>query len=88
MDSVEGNRTWRAPAAPIPQIKSQPAEAPRPVRSTPVDPAKVEEAKPMDAEKAKKRQNALTRTLWTFIMIGGFLSMSFSHYSHDELTNS
>jgi phosphatidate cytidylyltransferase len=30
-------------------------------------------APPEDPEKAKKRQNALTRTLWTFIMIGGFL---------------
>lgn len=28
---------------------------------------------PQDAEKSKKRQNALTRTLWTFIMIGGFI---------------
>lgn len=27
-----------------------------------------------DTEQQKKRQNALTRTLWTFIMIGGFLS--------------
>ncbi|KAI0066170.1 hypothetical protein BV25DRAFT_1821061 [Artomyces pyxidatus] len=26
-----------------------------------------------DNEKSKKRQNILTRTLWTFIMIGGFL---------------
>lgn len=26
-----------------------------------------------DAEKEKKRQNALTRTVWTLIMIGGFL---------------
>lgn len=30
------------------------------------------------AESAKKRQNMLTRTLWTFIMIGGFLSV----YNH------
>lgn len=29
-----------------------------------------------DPEKVKKRQNALTRTLWTFIMIGGFISLS------------
>ena len=26
-----------------------------------------------DPETAKKRQNVLTRTLWTFIMIGGFI---------------
>ena len=31
---------------------------------------------PQLAEKVKKRQNALTRTIWTFIMIGGFLGMS------------
>lgn len=29
-------------------------------------------------EKAAKRQSFLTRTLWTFIMIGGFLGMSIS----------
>ena len=32
-------------------------------------------ANPQDAEKVKKRQNALTRTIWTFIMIGGFLGV-------------
>jgi phosphatidate cytidylyltransferase len=36
-------------------------------------PVKSVVAPPEDPEKAKKRQNALTRTLWTFIMIGGFL---------------
>jgi phosphatidate cytidylyltransferase len=29
--------------------------------------------KEQDAESTKKRQNVLTRTLWTFIMIGGFI---------------
>lgn len=53
-----------------------PVESSTPVPRSNVEPAKVEEAKPQDAEKEKKRQNALTRTLWTFIMIGGFLSMS------------
>ncbi|KDR75864.1 hypothetical protein GALMADRAFT_68330 [Galerina marginata CBS 339.88] len=28
-----------------------------------------------DPEKVKKRQNALTRILWTFIMIGGFIAL-------------
>ncbi|KAI0798466.1 cytidylyltransferase family-domain-containing protein [Irpex lacteus] len=60
---------------PIPEIKPKPAEAPKPTRSTHVEPAKVEEANPQDAERVKKRQNALTRTLWTFIMIGGFLTL-------------
>lgn len=30
-----------------------------------------------EAEKSKKRQSFLTRTLWTFIMIGGFIGMYF-----------
>jgi hypothetical protein len=38
----------------------------------PVPPA----AKPVDLEQKLKRQNVLTRTLWTFIMIGGFISKS------------
>ncbi|KAJ3762409.1 phosphatidate cytidylyltransferase [Lentinula raphanica] len=32
-------------------------------------------APPPDAETVKKRQNILTRTLWTFIMIGGFIGL-------------
>ena len=28
----------------------------------------------VDSERVKKRQSFLTRTLWTFIMIGGFIS--------------
>ncbi|KAK2463249.1 hypothetical protein APHAL10511_004904 [Amanita phalloides] len=30
---------------------------------------------PQDAEKSKKMQSFLTRTLWTFIMIGGFIGL-------------
>ncbi|PPQ98638.1 hypothetical protein CVT24_003971 [Panaeolus cyanescens] len=30
---------------------------------------------PQDQESVKKRQNALTRILWTFIMIGGFIGL-------------
>ncbi|TFK44733.1 cytidylyltransferase family-domain-containing protein [Crucibulum laeve] len=30
---------------------------------------------PQDAEKVKKRQSFVTRTLWTFIMIGGFIAL-------------
>lgn len=33
---------------------------------------------PADVEKAKKKSGFLTRTLWTFIMIGGFISRSIS----------
>ncbi|KAF8200782.1 phosphatidate cytidylyltransferase [Pholiota molesta] len=32
-------------------------------------------AQGQDTESAKRRQNALTRTLWTFIMIGGFVGL-------------
>lgn len=31
-----------------------------------------------DAEKVKKRQSFITRTLWTFIMIGGFIGTYFT----------
>jgi len=33
----------------------------------------TKEAPAQDAERVKKRQNALTRVVWTFIMIGGFI---------------
>ncbi|KAG6861093.1 hypothetical protein C0995_004030 [Termitomyces sp. Mi166 len=39
-------------------------------------PATQSQAVPsQDTEKAKKRQSFLTRTLWTFIMIGGFIGL-------------
>ncbi|KAI0339876.1 hypothetical protein BDW22DRAFT_1360910 [Trametopsis cervina] len=60
---------------PMPEIRHKPAQAPKSAGSAIVEPAKIEAANPQDAEKAKKRQNALTRTLWTFIMIGGFLTL-------------
>ncbi|KZT71805.1 hypothetical protein DAEQUDRAFT_723900 [Daedalea quercina L-15889] len=37
--------------------------------------ALLPQASVQDGEKAKKRQSFLTRTLWTFIMIGGFLTL-------------
>lgn len=33
------------------------------------------EREKLEAERSKKRQNMITRTLWTFIMIGGFVGM-------------
>nr|GAT56322.1 predicted protein [Mycena chlorophos] len=50
-----------APPAPMP--------APAPL-AAPTKPLPVPE---LTAESTKKRQNMLTRTLWTFIMIGGFI---------------
>lgn len=43
----------------------EPTHKQRPLKESPVN----------DAEKLKKRQSFITRTLWTFIMIGGFLGM-------------
>ncbi|KAJ3735736.1 phosphatidate cytidylyltransferase [Lentinula guzmanii] len=40
-----------------------------------VAPPSQQGAPPSDAETVKKRQNILTRTLWTFIMIGGFIGL-------------
>lgn len=58
------------PAEKKPELKkavsTPPAEKPRDVE-------KNISASPQDAEKVKKRQSFLTRTLWTFIMIGGFI---------------
>ena len=38
-----------------------------------------------EAERSKKLQSFLTRTLWTFIMIGGFISMFSTHFRHITL---
>ena len=56
------------------QSRAQRVEKQQPVLNGAVELSKVEAARPEDAEKAKKRQNVLTRTLWSLIMIGGFLS--------------
>ncbi|KAH8108005.1 phosphatidate cytidylyltransferase [Cristinia sonorae] len=68
--------------SPDPTEATQPPPVPQPeVRREHVDvPARQKEALPsvpsaQESESAKKRQNALTRTLWTFIMIGGFLTL-------------
>ena len=36
-----------------------------------------------EAERTKKRQNLVTRTLWTFIMIGGFMGKAVRPSSMD-----
>jgi phosphatidate cytidylyltransferase len=40
-----------------------------------VEQALKSELDPKEVERTKKRQSILTRTLWTFIMIGGFVGM-------------
>jgi len=52
------------PVEPLPPANVSPQTADRPPNSSPPI---------QDTEKIKKRQNALTRILWTFIMIGGFI---------------
>ncbi|KAH7916504.1 cytidylyltransferase family-domain-containing protein [Hygrophoropsis aurantiaca] len=44
-------------------------------RSRDVEQAIKPPATEQDAERTKKRQNLVTRTLWTFIMIGGFIGL-------------
>ncbi|KAI6121735.1 cytidylyltransferase family-domain-containing protein [Pisolithus sp. B1] len=49
----------------VPSLHNQQARAP-PTQA---------DAKDLDVERSKKRQNIITRTLWTFIMIGGFVGL-------------
>ena len=60
-----------------PSIETEIAEVKQEVKSETLpkfsDPAAVA----LQAEKAKKRQNALTRTLWSLVMIGGFIGTFF-----------
>jgi phosphatidate cytidylyltransferase len=84
--------TGPAPAPPPKDINYEPVEEvtaapppppavvelPKEAKSV-IEPAKGSAPAPLpaaDAEKAKKRQNVLTRTIWTLIMIGGFIGMS------------
>lgn len=72
---------------PVKPISAPPAVlvVQRPKEEPPVNPLKpprasqvlpTHEKKPVqDSEKVKKRQSFLTRTLWTFIMIGGFIGV-------------
>ncbi|KAJ6625605.1 cytidylyltransferase family-domain-containing protein [Mycena sp. CBHHK59/15] len=71
---------YTSPAAPPPPepVQILPPLAQEPVKLEYVRPA-IEKIPPngdtlaLNAEQTKKRQNVLTRTLWTFIMIGTFL---------------
>ncbi|KAG6857681.1 hypothetical protein H0H87_004097 [Tephrocybe sp. NHM501043] len=63
-----GKPKEEAPQKPHVQQARGPAEVSKPA-------PKLEEVPLQDAEKAKKRQSFITRTLWTFIMIGGFIGL-------------
>ncbi|RDB24932.1 putative phosphatidate cytidylyltransferase [Hypsizygus marmoreus] len=64
------------PAAPLPPGLGT-AEEKRPAQPLRRTLAQPFEPKPpvQDAEKVKKRQSFITRTLWSFIMIGGFIGL-------------
>ncbi|KAJ3838977.1 phosphatidate cytidylyltransferase [Lentinula raphanica] len=76
---IELSQPVRMPALSAPKPAPEPKKEPvvpnsdLNIASTPLPPPA--HAPPADAETVKKRQNILTRTLWTFIMIGGFIGL-------------
>ena len=69
----------------VPEVKENYLEkySPRNGSATTISDTPNNQVSRPDPETAKKRQNVLTRTLWTFIMIGGFIGnypwIKFSH---------
>ncbi|KAF9465042.1 cytidylyltransferase family-domain-containing protein [Collybia nuda] len=59
-----------APLPPFVEADTKPVRSSQANHVTPPPQKQVE-----DSEKSKKRQSFLTRTLWTFIMIGGFIGL-------------
>ena len=55
--------------APVPSEKGSPVVP----RKTDIENPPEKPVAPEQSEQVKKRQSFLTRTLWTFIMIGGFI---------------
>ncbi|KAJ3775055.1 phosphatidate cytidylyltransferase [Lentinula raphanica] len=76
---IELSQPVRMPALSAPKPAPEPEKEPvvpnsdLNIASAPLPPPA--HAPPPDAETVKKRQNILTRTLWTFIMIGGFIGL-------------
>ncbi|TFY53824.1 hypothetical protein EVJ58_g9226 [Rhodofomes roseus] len=62
------------PAAETKRREEPPASESKPANGNASN-ASQQQENTQDGEKAKKRQSILTRTLWTFIMIGGFLTL-------------
>ncbi|KIK67380.1 hypothetical protein GYMLUDRAFT_156314 [Collybiopsis luxurians FD-317 M1] len=80
MEPVEASRS-KFPL-PEPEPETIPVPPPVPASVLEVSPPQLVENPPVqqnvtpsDPEQLKKRQNILTRTLWTFIMIGGFICL-------------
>lgn len=59
--------------APMPEVKEDYLEKYLPRNGAAMSFASDNQVSGPDPETAKKRQNVLTRILWTFIMIGGFI---------------
>lgn len=58
---------------PLPDVKEKYLEKYLPRNGSATSTATDNQVSKPDPETAKKRQNVLTRILWTFIMIGGFI---------------
>ena len=73
--TTEDPPTVTSTNVPVPEVKENYMEkySPRNGSAATISAASDNQVSRPDAETAKKRQNVLTRTLWTFIMIGGFI---------------
>jgi phosphatidate cytidylyltransferase len=66
--TTEDPPTITSTKVPVPEVKENFLE-----KHSPRNGSAANQVSRPDPETAKKRQNVLTRTLWTFIMIGGFI---------------
>ena len=73
--TTEDPPTVTSTNVPVPEVKENYMEkySPRNGSAATISTAPDNQVSRPDTETAKKRQNVLTRTLWTFIMIGGFI---------------
>ena len=74
---TENPPTATSTNAPVPEFEENCLEkdSPRNGSVATISVASSNQVSRSDPETAKKRQNALTRILWTFIMIGGFIGI-------------
>ncbi|KAI9067288.1 hypothetical protein FKP32DRAFT_1588649 [Trametes sanguinea] len=63
------------PASPTTSEKQAVASRRNDIENPPEQKQQQQQPPPEDAEKAKKKASFVTRTLWTFIMIGGFITL-------------
>lgn len=86
VSKVEQAPAPKPASTPIPQAASEEKKQVASVESTPAPKQSATESA-SESEQTKKRQNVVTRTLWTFIMIGGFISALISILHVSELTS-